>query len=868
MQSKNNLTLTSEDAEDVTVPITGVAQARVPTVMVTPASLDFATLLDKTESKTINLTGAFLEGDVTVTLNDENGVFNVSPTTISKNNISENTPVQVTVSFNSAVEGTFNGTVTFASQGAESKTVALTATARDGGTATDPYLNIANYATIDEAGATVSGMSKIYKYTEYPADGCAWLTLSNYGALKADANQNWYETTSLSQYGNDWTATDVFLGDAAYFGSNSGYSIYGQGTQTFYVTNCAQVKAYVKGSSGGSSDNAKLSIYECTLNADGTLTSATTATDTKQGTNGVIASAAINPSNIYKVELKGGGSYPDLLEIGFKTELNQPMIIANPSSLTISAAPGETGTATINVRGKMLPGDIAVALNDPDNVFTVSTTSISKVDAEAGKDISITFKSDVEANYEGSITLTSGDLITVVNLTGRCNNGGTASDKYLNIAKYATIDDAGATVSDMKSIYKYKEYEADNCGWLTVCNYGALKADASQNWFTSEAFSSYSHSWEATSDDVFLGSGEYFSGTARAIYGNYSQYFYVTNCTQVKAYLNGSGSSSATLSIYECTVDDNGNPTAATTATDTKEATDGVITSKTLDVNNIYMVRLKTTGSYPDLLEIGFQTPLAKVQEATLAEILAEGVNDTEYIVSNDLAVVASAEYANNTFITDGEGNWICVTADDAIFNQIYNKTVIKGGTLKGVLSGIELNPVLTATAAPEQGDVSISSEIEFTNLSEHFAPKVNQVLDIKGFWNAHENALCAYDASTGNQGQMITFDYTWGAESNNFVDGDRYLVRCAMTIKEAWKAPNSIRPMDYDREWQNYVAHALSMPPTSTGISTVGLDSQEIVNVYSLQGMILKQNVKAGEALKGLPRGVYIVGNKKVVVK
>ena len=44
--------------------------------------------------------------------------------------------------------------------------------------------------------------------------------------------------------------------------------------------------------------------------------------------------------------------------------------------------------------------------------------------------------------------------------------------------------------------------------------------------------------------------------------------------------------------------------------------------------------------------------------------------------------------------------------------------------------------------------------------------------------------------------------------------------------------------------------------------------DANSIVSVTSVDGVVVRQNVKAGEALKGLPKGVYIVGGKKVSVK
>ena len=344
--SNATITLASTNAESVTVNVTCTAEAKVPTITVDPTSLNINANLSSTVTKTINVTGLFLTNNITVTLNDNNNVFSVTPTTITAANAANGVPV--TVSFNSATEGNFTGSITFTSNGAESKTVQLTASAAEGGNASDAYLNIAKYETIGEAGATVSGMSNIYKYTEYSTDACAWLTVCNYGALQADANQNWLETTGLKSYTNTWTASDIFLGDDAYFGSNTSYSIYSSGSQTFYVTNCTQAKAFVKGG-GYSSSNATLAIYECTLNADGTLTASTTATDTKQGSSGVITSAALDASKIYKVVLTGGGSYPDLLEIGFKTDLDVTLpeiptnVEADPSATTakITWTPGE-----------------------------------------------------------------------------------------------------------------------------------------------------------------------------------------------------------------------------------------------------------------------------------------------------------------------------------------------------------------------------------------------------------------------------------------------------------------------------------------------------------------------------------------------
>ena len=194
------------------------------------------------------------------------------------------------------------------------------------GTASDPYLNITKYATIDEAGATVDGMQSIYKYTQ--DGGGYWLTVSNYGVMNTDATQNWFESTTTdadtgSQYTNAWTATDIFPGPSAYFGDNTAYSVkYKQPTktQTFYVTFCTQVKQYAYHRSNASYYLFKMEIYECTANPNGTITEGTTPIETLTNqTIGaeVLTSSELDPEKIYKVVIYNSYSY--LYEIAFKT---------------------------------------------------------------------------------------------------------------------------------------------------------------------------------------------------------------------------------------------------------------------------------------------------------------------------------------------------------------------------------------------------------------------------------------------------------------------------------------------------------------------------------------------------------------------
>ena len=318
------LSCADEDVETVVVPVTGVAQPHVPTLIVEPASLDYTTSLKRPITKTISLKGVYLTSDVTLTLNDNNGVFIVSPTTIPHGSVNLDTPVEVAVTFQPSVEGRFSGSLVFSSNGAESVTVELTGKANEGNTASDPYLDISKYETIDEAGWNTGDIRNLYKYTERGSEECAWLTVSNYGVIKADATQNWFTNSGAVRTGSaTWTAVDVFPGSASYFDGEGQFADWSEDCQTFFVTNCSQVKQLAVNRSN-STYPLKMYIYECTLNDDGTVTPGETAVQTKQnttiGAEEVLASDELDPTLIYKVVIFN--DFSKLYEIGFKTPLN------------------------------------------------------------------------------------------------------------------------------------------------------------------------------------------------------------------------------------------------------------------------------------------------------------------------------------------------------------------------------------------------------------------------------------------------------------------------------------------------------------------------------------------------------------------
>ena len=78
-----------------------------------------------------------------------------------------------------------------------------------------------------------------------------------------------------------------------------------------------------------------------------------------------------------------------------------------------------SGTATFNVVGQALEGDVTLALSDANGVFSINPTVISAADAANGMNVTVTFSPVAITDYNATVTLSSnGAEDVVVNLTG------------------------------------------------------------------------------------------------------------------------------------------------------------------------------------------------------------------------------------------------------------------------------------------------------------------------------------------------------------------------------------------------------------------------------------------------------------------
>ena len=192
--------------------------------IVADESLTFSTAAGSSQTKQLEVMSEGLTEDITLTLTDANGVFSLGGTSISKS-LEEAT---VDVTFSPTAAGSYTGTITLASAGAETVTVQLSGTATDGATPSNAFTLITNasdlvegdYIIVYDNGAmntTVSGNR--LQYTEVtPANDV--ITTDNAAII-------WH----IAPSGNYYTIYNAGVGKyAAATGSNNQAQLLASGT--------------------------------------------------------------------------------------------------------------------------------------------------------------------------------------------------------------------------------------------------------------------------------------------------------------------------------------------------------------------------------------------------------------------------------------------------------------------------------------------------------------------------------------------------------------------------------------------------------------------------------------------------------------
>ena len=492
-----------------------------PTLTVSPTTLSFSATAGETVSKTFTVTGTNLTGNVTLTKTDANGVYTISPTTISASAAASG--ATVTVTYKPTAAGTHTGSIAIASSGATSKTVTLSGTASAAALTTyTPVMSAANSSYVtsssfraDWTDQTSSANVSSYTLQVNSQGSTPTNEVTLLGTINGSSYTGSYKTITLS---SPWGGTNVKGGNSAvYFTKSgkitftipSGYSnatfsvkittvtgTYGTGNVTVGSTKTSTVgHTFSKGETytwivtGSAGDVITLTTTDTSYSPDmsliqvyagNTTLNASESGDANARTITGITNKYYTVSNltagttyIYKVKaLYTDGTTSDWsneqsVTLSEEQQTATPTLTVTPTSLSMSAQVGATKTATFKVTGADLTGNVTLSLSGS-SVFSISPTTITAANAANGVNVTVTYAPTAYGTQTATVTVaSSGATSKTVALTGNATLD--KSDPVLN----------AATINSSTSFTANWTHDVDASSVSSYTLYGTLTAQPS-----------------------------------------------------------------------------------------------------------------------------------------------------------------------------------------------------------------------------------------------------------------------------------------------------------------------------------------------------------------------------------------------------
>ena len=440
-----------------------------PELTVDPTSLTFTGNVGETYTKTFTVTGTDLQGDVTITKTSGN-FFSVSPTTITAAQAAAGATVTVTYAPTSA--GAQTGSITISSTNAESQTVSLSGTSTNvPRLAVDPAaLTFSTEAgqtvtqTFNLSGSNLTSGSMITLAVS--GDNASFFTLDKTSVTRtAVQNGTTITVTYKPTAGGTHNAVVTISGGGA---ESKTVTLTGTATEPERTITVNPTSLSFSGVTGqtytktftvtGTNLNGNLTL---TLNnANGIYTISRTSITASQAASGVSVTVTYKPTvagtTNASVTISGGGA--DDKTVTLTGTAVGPTITANPTALTFNAVEGETLTQTFTVTGENLSGDLSLALDDANGVYSITPTTITAAQAANGVPVTVTYNPTVPGSYNGTVTISGGGAAAVnVALTGTASMIKytpvmlPANEQYINLTKFRADWTDGTPVANVAS---------------------------------------------------------------------------------------------------------------------------------------------------------------------------------------------------------------------------------------------------------------------------------------------------------------------------------------------------------------------------------------------------------------------------------
>ena len=483
-----------------------------PTLTVSPSSLSFSTTAGQTVSKTFTVTGTNLTGNVTLTKTDANGVYTISPTTISASAAASG--ATVTVTYKPTAAGTQTGTITIASSGASSKTVSLSGTATAAALETyTPVMSAANssYITTNSFRANWTDQTPSANVASYT------LQVTEKGSTPATSQLASIDLSGVSQVTNsDGYLTDVSSNIASYLGTGWTASTYVYANTGMLITGGNLVSPNYS-LSGYSKMTVKVTAYSYYSSYYGNATlSVGTGSQTKTQAltdNSTEYTFVLNCSTTDKVTIGSTSNYISVSKIeiyaGDATAVN--MFAASETggetSRTITGITNkyytvnnlkEGGTFVYKVKAIYTDGTSSawsneqeVTLTEPvaaTPTLTVTPTSLS-MSAYTGETATATFKV-TGADLTGNVTLTKSgsSVFSITPTTITAANAANGVNVTVTYAPTATGTQTGTiTIASTGATSKTVSLTGTATA-APITTYTPVMSAANSNYVTSSSF--------------------------------------------------------------------------------------------------------------------------------------------------------------------------------------------------------------------------------------------------------------------------------------------------------------------------------------------------------------------------------------------
>ena len=316
----------------------------------------------------------------------------------------------------------------------------------------------------------------------------------------------------------------------------------------------------------------------------------------------------------------------------------------------------------------------------------------------------------------------------------------------------------------------------------------------------------------------------------------------------------------------------------ALTFTPTGEKNQYTISFIDVDGNTRYICTQKAAGYMDGDVVSGRTDRIRVTTDATKALKVNISATDTEGIWHLNNTEHGQNVGANNSndagvFTSNNSCNLTLVKAEEAEVNL----TVTEAGWATLILPfNAEVPDGLAAYTCGEAEETATEGEATLV-LEEAATLAANTPYIIQGAADTSYN-FSGYGLATqdtyGNSFMTGTLVEKAAADQGTYVlqnqDGKVgfYLVDDAQPKVGAYRAYLNAEAAPAGSNVQAFILKGIDGDGTTTGIDGTMAEADATVNVYNLNGILVRQNVKMSEALDGLQKGIYIVNGTKKAVK